>query len=138
MLLLAGLVVCAINVFCYQQVAYLARETARYAAVHAGQYQKENAAAITAGTLPNVRRRAAGRPSGVQRAADSTLAAAVDLFTKWNTNAGTDPNGTANQSALTTAAANGCPNNGTTATVTVNIPSRVGHVCRPEGCRGRS
>jgi len=54
MLLLAGLGVGAMNVFCYQQVAYLARETARYAAVHAGQYQKENAAAITAGTLPNV------------------------------------------------------------------------------------
>jgi Flp pilus assembly protein TadG len=54
MVLLAGMAVCALNVFAYQQVAYLAREAARYAAVHAGQYQKENAAAITAGTLPNV------------------------------------------------------------------------------------
>jgi Flp pilus assembly protein TadG len=54
MVLLAGLAVCVLNVFSYQQVAYLARETARYAAVHAGQYQQENAAAITAGTLPNV------------------------------------------------------------------------------------
>src|SRR4051794_19626696 len=52
--LLAGLVVCATGVFCYQQTAYLARETARHAAVHAGLYQKENAAAITAGTLPDV------------------------------------------------------------------------------------
>jgi FlaG/FlaF family flagellin (archaellin) len=42
------------GVFRYQQVAYLAREAARYAAVHAGQYQQENAGAITAGTLPNV------------------------------------------------------------------------------------
>ena len=54
MLLLAGLVIFAIGVFHYQQTAYLAREAARYAAVHAGQYQKENAAAITATTLPNV------------------------------------------------------------------------------------
>jgi hypothetical protein len=42
------------GVFRYQQMAYLAREAARYAAVHAGEYQQENAAAITAGTLPNV------------------------------------------------------------------------------------
>ena len=54
MLLLIGLVVGAFGVFRYQQMAYLAREAARYAAVHGGQYQKENAAAIAAGTLPNV------------------------------------------------------------------------------------
>src|ERR1700722_2527637 len=54
MLLLLGLVVGAMGVFRYQQTAYLARLAARYAAVHGGQYQKENAAAITAGTLPNV------------------------------------------------------------------------------------
>jgi hypothetical protein len=54
MVLLAGLAVCAMNVFCYQQTAYLARETTRFAAVHAGQYQQENASAIAAGTLPNV------------------------------------------------------------------------------------
>src|SRR5271168_4330702 len=53
-LLVVGLVVCAMGVFRYQQTAYLARVAARYAAVHAGQYQQENAAAITAGTLPNV------------------------------------------------------------------------------------
>ena len=53
-LLVAGLVVCAMGVFRYQQMAYLAREAARYAAVHAGEYQQENAAAIKAGTLPNV------------------------------------------------------------------------------------
>jgi Flp pilus assembly protein TadG len=53
-LLLLGLVVWSMGVFRYQQMAYLAREAARYAAVHAGQYQQENAAAITAGTLPNV------------------------------------------------------------------------------------
>jgi hypothetical protein len=54
MVLLAGLAICAMNVFCYQQTAYLARETARFASVHAGQYLQENAAAITAGTLPSV------------------------------------------------------------------------------------
>jgi Flp pilus assembly protein TadG len=54
MLLVAGLVVGAMGVFRYQQTAYLAREAARYAAVHGGQYQKDNAAAIAKGTLPNV------------------------------------------------------------------------------------
>jgi len=34
-LLVAGLVVCAMGVFRYQQMAHLAREAARYAAVHA-------------------------------------------------------------------------------------------------------
>jgi Flp pilus assembly protein TadG len=51
---LAGLVVCAVAVSDYQQTASLAREATRFAAVHAGQYQKENATAITQGTLPNV------------------------------------------------------------------------------------
>jgi Flp pilus assembly protein TadG len=54
MLLLAGLVIGAMGVMRYQQMAHLAREAARFAATHAGQYQKENAAAIAAGTLPNV------------------------------------------------------------------------------------
>jgi hypothetical protein len=54
MVLLVGLVVCAMGVFRYQQTAHLAREAARYAAVHGGQYQKDNAAAITKGTLPDV------------------------------------------------------------------------------------
>jgi hypothetical protein len=71
----------------------------------------------------------------VQRAADSAaLAAAVDLFTYWNTNHGTDPNGTAKQSALTTAAANGCPGDGVTATVTVNIPPKTGTFANRNGC----
>jgi Flp pilus assembly protein TadG len=52
--LLLSLIVGAMGVFRYQEVAYLAREAARFAATHAGQYQKENAAAIAAGTLPNV------------------------------------------------------------------------------------
>jgi hypothetical protein len=37
-------------------MAHLAREGARYAACHAGQYQQENASAITAGTLPDVKK----------------------------------------------------------------------------------
>lgn len=54
MLLVAGLMVGSMGVFRYQEMAYLAREAARFAAAHGGQYQKENAAAITQGTLPNV------------------------------------------------------------------------------------
>jgi Flp pilus assembly protein TadG len=54
MVLVAGLVVLAMGVFRYQEMAHLAREAARFAAVHGGQYQQENAAAIAAGTLPNV------------------------------------------------------------------------------------
>ncbi len=49
-----GLVIGGMGISRYQQTAYLAREAARYASTHAGQYQSENAAAITAGTLPNV------------------------------------------------------------------------------------
>jgi Flp pilus assembly protein TadG len=43
-----------IGIFQYQQVAHLAREAARYASAHGGQYQQENDTAIQAGTLPNV------------------------------------------------------------------------------------
>src|ERR1700722_30271 len=52
-------------------------------------------------------------------AADSAaLAAATDLYTNWNTNAGVDTSGSAVTSAKTTAAANGFPNSGNT---TVNV-----------------
>jgi Flp pilus assembly protein TadG len=40
-LLIFGLLVGALGVFRYQQVATLAREAARYASVHGGQFQKE-------------------------------------------------------------------------------------------------
>jgi hypothetical protein len=64
---------------------------------------------------------------GAQRAADAAaLAAAVDLFNNYTTNKGVDVNGTAAKSAITTAAANGFPNNGTTSTVTVHIPPKSG------------
>ena len=49
-----GMAVGGMGISRYQQTAYLAREAARYASTHAGQYQQENAAAISAGTLPNV------------------------------------------------------------------------------------
>jgi Flp pilus assembly protein TadG len=42
----------AIGIFRYQQVAFLSREAARFASTHGGQYAKENAKAIAAGTLP--------------------------------------------------------------------------------------
>lgn len=53
-LLILGIVVGGMGVFRYLEVAHLARLTARYAAVHGGQYSQDNAAAINAGTLPNV------------------------------------------------------------------------------------
>jgi type II secretory pathway pseudopilin PulG len=54
MVLLAGLVVSAMGIARYQATAQLAREAARYASMHGGQYQKDNAAAITNGDLPDV------------------------------------------------------------------------------------
>jgi Flp pilus assembly protein TadG len=42
------------GVYRYQEVCYLAREAARYASVHGGQYEQEQAANIAAGTLPYV------------------------------------------------------------------------------------
>ena len=53
-LLILGILIGGMAVFRYQEVAHVARLTARYAAVHGGQYAQDNAAAITAGTLPNV------------------------------------------------------------------------------------
>jgi uncharacterized membrane protein len=78
------------------------------------------AIAVDGGMLLSDRRAA-------QRAADSAaLAAAVEMFTNQNANAGTDPGGTAKQSALTTAAANGFKNDGVNCIVTVNIPPQSG------------
>jgi Flp pilus assembly protein TadG len=57
-----------------------------------------------------------------QATADAAaLAAAADLFTNYNTNAGLDPSGTAAASALAVAAANGYANDGTASVVTVNL-----------------
>jgi len=53
-LLLLAIMVGAMGVFKYHAVNHAARETARFAAVHAAQYAKKNAAAIAAGTLPTV------------------------------------------------------------------------------------
>jgi len=53
-LLILGLIIGALGIFRYQQTAHLAREGARFASVHGGQYAQDNAAAISAGTLPNV------------------------------------------------------------------------------------
>lgn len=47
-------VVGGMGIFRYQEIAHLAREAARFAAVHGSQYASENASAITAGTLPSV------------------------------------------------------------------------------------
>lgn len=62
-----------------------------------------------------------------QAAADAAaLAGAIDLYTNYPTNNGTDPNSTALKSAEDTAATNGYTNDGTTNTVTVNIPPQSG------------
>jgi Flp pilus assembly protein TadG len=53
-ILVLGLLIGGMGVYRYQQVAHLAREAARFASVHGGQYQQENAALIQKGTLPNV------------------------------------------------------------------------------------
>lgn len=53
-LLILGLLVGGMGIFRYQEAAHLARLTARYAAVHGGQYTQENAAAIQTGSLPSV------------------------------------------------------------------------------------
>jgi hypothetical protein len=51
---LLALVVGALGMFRYHQVCHLAREAARFASTHGGQYNQENHAAIRAGTLPHV------------------------------------------------------------------------------------
>ena len=89
------------------------------------------ALAIDAGKLLDDDRR-------LQAAADAAaLAAADDLFTNYYANGGADPNGTAAAMPLSTAAADGYNNNGTTNTVTVNIPPTSGiAVGKNRLCRG--
>jgi hypothetical protein len=83
--------------------------------------------AVDGGMLMSDRRQA-------QRVADSAaLAAAIDLFDRWNSNAGADASGTAKKSALTTAAANGYSNDGVTSIVTVNIPPSSGTFANQRG-----
>jgi hypothetical protein len=63
-----------------------------------------------------------------QATADAAaLAAASDLYVNWFTNNGADPSGSAANSAFGVASANGYSNDGTTSTVTVNIPPLSGN-----------
>ncbi len=57
----------------------------------------------------------------------AALSAACDLSNNYGTNAGLDPNHTAQASALLTANACGYSNDGTTSTVTVNVPPLSGN-----------
>ena len=58
-----------------------------------------------------------------QATADAAaLAAASDLYAKWNTNKGSDSGNSASNSAMGVASANGYTNDGTTSKVTVNVP----------------
>ena len=52
--LILAIIYGGVAVFKYQEAAYIARETARFAAVHGNQYAVQNASAIAAGTLPIV------------------------------------------------------------------------------------
>ena len=56
----------------------------------------------------------------------AAMAAACDLFKNYPSNLGKDPAGTAKSSALAVASSNGYTNDGTTSTVTVNIPPASG------------
>jgi hypothetical protein len=63
-----------------------------------------------------------------QATADAAaLAAATDLYANWKTNQGADSGGTAAASALNVASSNGYTNDGTTNSVTVNIPPKSGN-----------
>jgi hypothetical protein len=53
-LLLLSILIGGMGIFKFQEVAHVARETARFASVHGGQYAKQNAAAIAVGSLPVV------------------------------------------------------------------------------------
>lgn len=62
-----------------------------------------------------------------QAAADAAaLAGARDMYGNYGQNQGTDPAGTARSAALASAAANDYANDGTTSTVTVNVPPQSG------------
>jgi Flp pilus assembly protein TadG len=117
LMFLIGLVVWGMGVSYYQQVAHLARETARFAATHGGQYASENSAAITAKTLPNV------NESYLQTsiaAARGTALASSQLTTSVSINT---PSGTFDWDA-TTSNNNRYPtatSNGVTVTNTVSV-----------------
>jgi hypothetical protein len=82
---------------------------------------------VDGGLLFDHRRRA-------QAAADAAaLAAADDLYNNYRTNKGKDTGGTAKASALSTASANGFNNDGTTNSVTVNIPPKSGNHANVDG-----
>src|SRR5690348_12550488 len=78
------------------------------------------AIALDGGLLLDSRRRA---QAGADAAA---LAAAADLFKQYPVNGGTDPGGTAQHTAKSTAAANGFQDGDGDDTVTVNIPPASG------------
>ena len=62
-----------------------------------------------------------------QATADAaSMAAAADFYWNWYTNFGTDPGGTAYNSAMYTASQDGYTNDGVNTKVTVNIPPKSG------------
>jgi hypothetical protein len=85
------------------------------------------AIALEGGLLQDSRRH-------VQAAADAAaLAAAIDLYNHYPVNGGTDPSGTAQQTAVSTATANGFKNGDGDDTVVVNIPPQSGPFANQAG-----
>ena len=82
-----GVMIVGLGVFRYQEVAYLAREAARFASVHAGQYQQENAAAIAAASMPNVTDSYI-TPNIVQANATMLDAGSLNVTINFNTSSG--------------------------------------------------
>jgi hypothetical protein len=86
------------------------------------------AIALDGGLLLDQRRR-------LQSAADAAaLAAAIDLLKNYPINNGLDRGGTAKASALSVASLNSYDNDGTTNSVTVNIPPSSGNYSGRRGC----
>lgn len=52
--LIYAIMIGSMGVYRFQEMAHVARDGARYACTHGGEYSKDNATAIAAGTLPNV------------------------------------------------------------------------------------
>jgi Flp pilus assembly protein TadG len=85
------------------------------------------AISLDGGVLQEDRRKA-------QATADAAaLAAATNLYENYELSQGLDPQGTAKAAALAVASANGFANDGTTSTVTVNIPPTSGIMANKAG-----
>lgn len=121
-LLILGLIVGGMGIFRYQMVAHLARLTARYAAVHGGQYAQDNAAAIQAGTLPTVNKNYLTQYAASNAAFDtSQMSVSVTITTHSGTYDWDDTTNTNNRSPYSTYTDSNNNTVAVTNTVTVTI-----------------